>query len=887
MKTPLIITLCAFMALGCASSSQSDSCIDYNLGFEIIEEGKPAGWWKNSVHSTNYDFAIDSMNVLSGRYSVSLERLDGDEVDFASWGMSIPKKYNGSTIKLSGYIKTENVESGYAGLWLRLDPNVGFDNMSDGGAKGTCDWKKFSVTLRYKSDMTKEIVAGCILQGDGKAWFDDLSITIDGKEIGSLEELSSGETPALRDTTIFRTEPIEAFAISEDVADRLETLGHVWGIMKYFHPEVAKGNYNMDAELFRILPDVLNTEKNLDELMTEWIRHFGEVSSKGRDPEPIPWVEDNCSDELKEAIYKVAGSSRKYPGHYIYNENAGNPKFTNDWVAYPQMKYGDIRFNLLALFKYWNMIEYYFPYKNLIADWDGVMREYIPVFGSVSEEKDYILTVMKLVAEIEDTHAQVYGYSDAYREIKGVKTLGYTVRFVGDTLVVCGAPEIPENETPILKNGDIITSLNGEPTDSIVKRMLPYTSASNYPTKLRVIASQIFKTNDASAEVGFIRDGEESVHRLPSYTGMLLSAQQPRDTCFRKIGDEIAYVYPGTYSNKYRNGLWPHIKDTKGLIIDLRYYPFDFMLYDFGELLVSERTPFCYITVLDPSNPGKFRKSFRPLSYGKKNDEAYKGKVVVLINEETQSNGEFTAQAYSYAPNVVVMGSTTAGADGNISRILLPGNLRTLISGIGIYLEDGSETQKVGIAPDYVVRPTVAGIRDNRDELLDAAVNYIRDGYHKVTNEDCAKAVLRNSDFIHLLDYDIDAAVECFMSGLPETVSLAKRNKISKTLRESIPEIKDIKEFNDSFSTWYYDGPSMYVLLTDVSDIVKEYLSEDEYNTFRQKELLRYKQLRSAFLFMENVYYEDIFNTVVRPIYMDFHKIASCLMSHIKDNDAG
>ncbi len=705
--------------------------------------------------------------------------------------------------------------------------------------------------------------------------------------VNSSATNQSLEQKTVKDAARFTTAPIEAFTISEEVADRLETLGHVWGIVKYFHPEVAKGNYNMDEELFAILPDILNTEKNLDELIVGWIRHFGEISSIGHTSEPMQWVENNCSENLKETLYEVVNSSRKYPSHYISNNKAGNPVFNNDREAYVNMTHGDIRYYLLALFKYWNMIEYYYPYKYLIADWDGVMDEYIPLFASISNEKDYILAVMKLVAEIEDTQAQVYADSEAYHEIMSVKTLGYTVRFVGDTLVVCDAPDIPEKETPILKNGDIITRLNGEPVDTVVKRMLPYISASNYPTKQRIIASRIFKTNSESVDVEYIRDGKEYVHKAPSYYCMTLSAP-PKDTCFRRLGDDMAYFYPAYYENKYRDDLWPHIKDTKGLIIDLRYcHRWDDILYDFGELLVPEPTPFCYTTTIDHANPGMFKKSAQPLSYGKVSKEAYKGKIVILVNEETQDIVEFMAQAYSYAPNAVVIGSTTSGADGDRSRIVLPGYLRTFISGIGIYLEDGSETQKVGIVPDFVLKPTVAGIRDGRDELLDAAVSYIREGYHKVTNEDCAKAVLRNSDFIHLLDYDIDSSVETFVSDLPESVSTAKRNKISKALQESIPEIKDIKEFNDSFATWYYDGPSMYILLTDVSDIVRDYLSEDEYNTFRQKELLRYKQQRSAYRFMENMYYEDIFNTAVRPVYMDFHKIVACLMSHIKDNDAG
>ena len=81
--------------------------------------------------------------------------------------------------------------------------------------------------------------------------------------------------------------------------------------------------------------------------------------------------------------------------------------------------------------------------------------------------------------------------------------------------------------------------------------------------------------------------------------------------------------------------------------------------------------------------------------------------------------------ALRVAPKATVIGSTTAGADGNVSAILLPGNIRTMISGIGVYYPDGRETQRVGILPDIVIKPTIAGIRAGRDEVLEKAIEVI------------------------------------------------------------------------------------------------------------------------------------------------------------------
>jgi len=82
--------------------------------------------------------------------------------------------------------------------------------------------------------------------------------------------------------------------------------------------------------------------------------------------------------------------------------------------------------------------------------------------------------------------------------------------------------------------------------------------------------------------------------------------------------------------------------------------------------------------------------------------------------------------AYRQFPGSVVIGSTTAGADGNVSDIFLPGNVMTMISGLGIYYPDKSETQRVGIVPDIEVHPTIRGIMEGRDELIEKAVEIIQ-----------------------------------------------------------------------------------------------------------------------------------------------------------------
>jgi C-terminal processing protease CtpA/Prc len=113
------------------------------------------------------------------------------------------------------------------------------------------------------------------------------------------------------------------------------------------------------------------------------------------------------------------------------------------------------------------------------------------------------------------------------------------------------------------------------------------------------------------------------------------------------------------------------------------------------------------------------------INVGYSNPDYYKGKIVIIINETTQSQAEYTAMALRTAPNATVIGSTTAGADGDVVKFMLPGGVNTMISGYGVYYPDGKETQRIGIVPDIEVKPTVQGVREGKDELLERAIKII------------------------------------------------------------------------------------------------------------------------------------------------------------------
>ena len=68
----------------------------------------------------------------------------------------------------------------------------------------------------------------------------------------------------------------------------------------------------------------------------------------------------------------------------------------------------------------------------------------------------------------------------------------------------------------------------------------------------------------------------------------------------------------------------------------------------------------------------------------------------------------------------------TQGANGDVTLMVLPGNLAISFSGHDIRHADGRQLQRLGIQPYVKVAPTIRGITEGRDEILEAAVKYVQ-----------------------------------------------------------------------------------------------------------------------------------------------------------------
>lgn len=522
--------------------------------------------------------------------------------------------------------------------------------------------------------------------------------------------------------------------------ENLVTLGKVWGFLKYNDPAITSGKRQWDYALFRVLPRVLaaRDRASANAVIVRWIDGLGPVARchpcarvDRRDLQLRPdvgWIADTRSlgKTLSRKLRWIRKQRRTGSQFYVaLTPKVGNPVFKHE-PSYRDIHFPDAGFQLLALYRFWNIVEYWYPDRNMIGgNWDKVLATFIPKLALAGNRTAYQLQMMALIAKVHDTHANLWGSLDV-RPPVGDCYLPVRLRFIQHQAVVTGIGGMPSGAAG-LKVGDVIAKLDGRPVSTLIREWTPYYADSNEAARLRDMATYMTRGPCNKVHLTVRRDSHDlrfEFRRVPVTRKDLVNAfHDLPGPAFRLLSPDVAYL---KLSSAKKGQLADDIRKaagTRGLIIDVRNYPANFVVFALGSLLVDRPTPFARFTVGDLSDPGAFH--WTPPVMLKPEAPHYGGKVVILVDAVTQSQAEYTTMALRSAPGALVVGSTTAGADGNVSRIPLPGGLSTIMSGIGVFYPDRQPTQRVGIIPDVVVRPTIAAIRAGRDPVLEEALRLI------------------------------------------------------------------------------------------------------------------------------------------------------------------
>lgn len=550
-------------------------------------------------------------------------------------------------------------------------------------------------------------------------------VVVNGTKRNSDKEFDSGSN-------------IKIEKLNTNQINNLKKLCKVWGVVKYYHPEVVSGSVNFDYELFRVMPDTLNAKNSQDanKVIYQWVKNLGDVEENSSDKNAenkkialerdLSWIKDaNYLDkDLSQLLVKISNSniSKRNKAYAKFDKEVGLSNFENENL-YEEMDYDDDGYKLLALFRYWNIIEYYYPYIDIIEEnWDEVLTTFIPKFINTKSELDYKLAISELTTKIHDPHAAIYDINETLTKHWGNKYAPVEFALVEDNIVIKKILPKYKNKCE-LKPGDIVLKINDKDIFEVIKEKSKYISLSRKEAIVNCLQGYLFRTSNDSIKITVKRDGKELIKNVKCYNDQ--SMFDIKEPSHKLLDGNIGYINPGQLSKNEIDKIMEKFINTEGIIVDLREYPSEFIVYDLGKMIISKPTIFSKISVPSQSVPGEF--IFEKDQIVNPDDKKhYKGKVMILMNERSQSQSEFTVMALRKGTNAKVIGSNSIGTDGNVTEVYLPGGVTTLITGLGVYNPDGSQTQKIGLKPDIYIKPTIDGIKEGRDELSEKAIEVIK-----------------------------------------------------------------------------------------------------------------------------------------------------------------
>lgn len=545
--------------------------------------------------------------------------------------------------------------------------------------------------------------------------------------------------------------------------ERLFYTCKIWGFLKYYHPKIGTGAYkNWDERLLKVLSNTehIETSSDFSEYLNRWIYSFGPLkkcttcnqqdnSESFLQNFDLSWTQAALfSDELKGRFKDIERNRHQGDHFFIEKGKVGQFEPKNE-ESFMNLLWKEKYQRLIPLFRYWNYIEYFFPYKYQTDQaWDDVLLEMIPKFMAANTKLDFHLAMLELVVKIDDTHALL-----STIELDNWPLLNYLpvrLKVIDNQVVVSEIIDKEKAKANNLQIGDIISKVANEPAMNVFKKNLKFIRGSNEAAKKRSISFALFIGMKDQADVTLIRNGETIPRTVSLHKFTELDYQKPNSEKWKIITDSIVvsksrynamdqenikydstiklsigYVDMGRLTKSDVDEMMSDLKESNAIVFDVRNYPKGTYRKIAGYLLPNKEN-FAVFTMPDFSYPGKFNWS-KESSCGKQNESYYEGQVILLVDENTQSHAEYTCMALQTAPNVTTIGSQTAGADGNVTKFPLIKSYYTVFSGIGVFYPDKSVTQRVGIKIDILATPTIEGIKSGKDEVLAKAIQVVKE----------------------------------------------------------------------------------------------------------------------------------------------------------------
>lgn len=544
--------------------------------------------------------------------------------------------------------------------------------------------------------------------------------------------------------------PQQPAGSSEAQIENLAKLCKVWGYVKYTHPVFLLGEKDWDEELLKLIPAVSEADSDeVNGILHEWVASLGEVDYGTLNRVPLwaaakeeeisvqadtSWISaDYLGEELTQQLSQLGPvpniDRSKAPVQF---NQEGAPGFQREKTD-PNCSYQKEEERLLGLFRVWNVIEYYFPYIYVMDEsWHDLLDEFIPKIVEANDRQGFELVLLEMTAHLHDLHT-------------GIVIQNTLQDFWGEYLAPVNLIRTKEGEWIVskvfgncpLQVGDVILGLDGTEVKKIEKNREKYLSVPNEKKLYQGMALYLLRSKSNTMDITILRNEKEETYTVTGtkqYTNLSWKEEKSHEILEKNIGVINPSLIPEGDTESVVSQIMNDLCNTNGLIIDLRQYPSDPNMHMFLSMYLQKKgTVYSVMTIPSQSVPGTFINR-KISSIGVATGAFYYEKpVVLLMDERSMSSSEFSIMHLRTGDHVVVIGSSSAGVDGNVTELPLPNGNHLRFTSFGVYTPEMGQTQRVGLAPDIEVYPTIEGIKQGRDELMEAAIAYIQEQSQSAT----------------------------------------------------------------------------------------------------------------------------------------------------------
>jgi C-terminal processing protease CtpA/Prc len=377
----------------------------------------------------------------------------------------------------------------------------------------------------------------------------------------------------------------------------------------------------------------------------------------------------------------------------------------------------------------WSLFEHFYPYFDVAAlegttDWNAVLRTLLVEAAADRDDTAFLDTMRRLIAALHDGHGYV-----GHGSLTGLFTPPFALGWIEDSVVVTWTDPAAAGG---LHPGDAILSIDGKPARDVEAAAEALVSGATPQYRRARVLPQLC----AGAQDGEIRlevqplDGPVktvTVRRtLPIFgEGSAYVAQQ------KALPDKLKELRPGIFyvdlsriEDKDFDAALPRLATAKGVVFDLRGYPRtspEVLQHLTDHPIHSAQWMIPVITRPDQQGVtwNRSRWTLLPLQ------PRLAGKIAFLTGGGAISYAESTMgiiEAYKLA---AIVGGPTAGTNGNINPVDLPGSYRLIWTGMKVIKHDGSRHHGVGIQPTVPVEPTRRGLAAGKDEVLEKGLEVV------------------------------------------------------------------------------------------------------------------------------------------------------------------